>query len=260
MTKPYRHEKPRVLFLDIETAPAKGYFWGKTYQTDIIKVLRPSFMLSYAWQWMEDNKIHFKGLPDYKFYKQNLENDFFLTKDLRELMNTADVIIAHNGDRFDIPTIQARMIRYNMQPASPFKTVDTLKAMKFNFKIESNRLNFAAQYLGIGEKLPHTGLDLWERCMSGDTKAWGVMEEYNRHDIYLLKEVYDRIKGYIKNHPDLSAYDFALRTCPTCRSNHVIKRGHGVNRISQYVEYQCRDCGKYFKGENVTRKQAGRAA
>src|SRR5436190_1308625 len=76
------HMTPRVLFLDIETAPAIGYFWGHTYQTDIIKVLRPQFILSYSYKWMGGDKIHFKGLPDYPSYKENLENDRFLLGDL----------------------------------------------------------------------------------------------------------------------------------------------------------------------------------
>lgn len=252
-----RTTPPRVLFLDIETAPAVGFFWGKTYQTDIIKVIRPSFMLSFAYQWQDKGAVKFVGLPEVTpHYEVNLENDFFLLKALHKVMDEADVIIAHNGDRFDLPTIQARFARYNMAPPRPYKTIDTYLVCKREFRIESNRLNFVAQYLGIGEKIPHTGLDLWERCMKGDTLAWGVMERYNKHDIYLLKEVYARIRSFIRNHPDLTVYDFADRTCPTCRSTHVNIRGYGMNAKSQYVMFGCVDCGKYFKGPNITRKQA----
>lgn len=255
-----RTTPPKVLFLDIETAPAIGYFWGKTFQTDIIKVIRPMFLLSFAYQWQDENKINYIGLPDCTpHYKSNLENDFFLLKKLHALLDEADVVIAHNGDRFDLPSIQARFIRYNMKPPSPYKTIDTYLVCKREFKIESNRLNFVATFLGIGSKIPHTGLDLWERCMAGIEAAWEVMAKYNKHDIYLLREVYNIIRPYIKNHPDLSTYDFKVnRICPTCRSPHVVIRGYGVNAKSQYVQFQCRDCGKYHKGPNITRKQVGR--
>jgi len=236
--------EPKILFLDIETAPAIGYFWGHTHETDIIKVLRPSFMLSYAYQWMGNNKIHFRGLPDYKFYKHNPENDFYLLKDVAALMDESDIIIAHNGDNFDIRTIQGRFIRYNIRPPSPFKTIDTLKACRAQFKIESNRLDFVAQYLGIGHKLPNTGIDLWDRCVKTDPKAWQVMEKYNKHDIYLLKEVYEVIKPYIKNHPNVTLWT-GDHACPTCGSKHIVRRGFGYKLTRKYQQWQCRDCGRY---------------
>lgn len=248
---------PRVLFLDIETAPATGFFWGHTHETDIIKVLASSFILSYAYQWMHEEEIHFKGLPDYPLYKENLSNDFFLLQDLKNLMDAANVIIAHNGDRFDIRTIQGRFIRYNIGPPSPFKQLDTLKVCQSQFRLESNRLDFVAQYLGIGAKLPHTGLDLWERCMKGDLEAWETMEQYNKHDVYLLKEVYHVIRPYIKNHPNLNLFVDTTGLepprepappCPVCLSHHTKRAGRTVLVARQYQQFKCLDCGKYYKG------------
>lgn len=250
---------PRVLFLDIETAPAVGFFWGHTYQTDIIKVLRPQFVLSYAYQWADEKKIHFRGLRDYPEYKTNLENDFFLLKDLQKLMDEADVIIAHNGDKFDIRVIQGRFIRYRIPPSSPFRTIDTLRVCQREFRIESNRLAFVADYLGIGTKLPHTGLDLWERCMKGEDEAWDTMEQYNVHDIYLLREVYNVIKPYIKNHPNLAIYKLPHLTpvpaeapaCPTCQSTHTKRVEPFVANARKYPQFKCNDCGKYWHGTSA---------
>lgn len=236
---------PKILYLDIETMAAKGYFWGGTRETDIIKVIRPSFVFSYAYQWAHERKIHFNGLPFYKFYKQNLENDYYLLKDLAKLMDEADIIIAHNGDNFDIRTIQGRFIRYNIPPPSPFKTIDTLKASRAQFKIESHRLDFLAQYLGIGKKLPHTGFDLWERCEKGEDAAWNMMERYNKHDIYLLREVYKIIRPFIKNHPNVTLWTDDRQACTTCGSKHIVKRGFGYKLTRKYQQWQCRDCGHY---------------
>jgi uncharacterized protein YprB with RNaseH-like and TPR domain len=235
---------PKTLFLDIETAPAKGYFWGHTHETDIIKVIRPAFMLSYAYQWQGKEKIHFKGLPDYPLYKSNLENDFFLLKDVAALLDEADIVIAHNGDNFDIKVIQGRFIRYSIKPPSPFKQVDTLKQCRNLFKIESNQLNLVAEYLGIGHKIPHTGLELWERWMAGDPQAWVIMKRYNKHDIYLLKEVFEVIKPFIKNYPNVNLWT-GDHGCTVCGSKHIVKRGFGFKLTRKYQIWQCRDCGHY---------------
>ena len=69
---------PRIAFFDIETAPSLGYFWGKMYETDIIEIKEPWYMLSYAWKWQGERQIHCKALCDYPEYEANLDNDFFL--------------------------------------------------------------------------------------------------------------------------------------------------------------------------------------
>ena len=106
----------------------------------------------------ERRKSIVKALCDYPEYDANLDNDFFLVKDLRNLFDEADVLIAHNGDRFDVRKAQARMVAYSMKPPSRYQTIDTLKAARKYFKFESNRLNDLGQYLGIGKKLAHYGL------------------------------------------------------------------------------------------------------
>lgn len=252
----------KVLFLDIETAPAQGFFWGHVYETNVIKVNRPAFLLSYAWKWMGEKKIHFKSLRDYPLYKENLENDYYLLRDLRDLMDESNVIIAHNGDKFDIRVIQGRFIRYGIKPPSFFRTVDTLKVCQSQFKIESNRLNFVADYLGIGRKLPHTGLDLWERCMQGQDAAWDMMGRYNKHDIFLLEGVYDVIRPYIKNHPNLNLYTMPVPVdnepvppCPTCQSTHTKKRGIYTSNARHYQQYLCHSCGRNYHSNKCLKEK-----
>ena len=123
-----------------------------------------------------------------------MDNDFFLVKDLRDLFDEADVLIAHNGDRFDIRKAQARMIRYNMKPPSRYQTIDTLKAARKHFQFDSSRLDALGQYLGLGRKLPTTGFNLWKRTMAGDRKAWAIMKRYNKHDVEILRESLRRTK------------------------------------------------------------------
>ena len=243
-------EAPRIAFFDIETAPSLGYFWGKLYETDIIAVEEPWYMLSYAWKWQGEKAIHCKALCDYPEYDANLDNDFFLVRDLRNLFDEADVLIAHNGDRFDVRKANARMIRYGMKPPSRYQTIDTLKAARKHFQFESSRLDALSQYLGIGKKLPTTGFDLWKRTMRGDRKAWAVMKRYNKHDIVLLEKVYEELRPWMTTHPNLELFHrpHVGAVCPNCQSTNTVKKGTWYNRARQYRQHQCRACGHWFKG------------
>jgi uncharacterized protein YprB with RNaseH-like and TPR domain len=174
---------PKIAFFDVENAPSLGYFWGHLWETSIISVTNPWYMLSFSYRWMGEKKIHCHALPDYPLFKKDPENDKHLIEDLHDLLDEADVVIAHNGDRFDIRKSNARFIMQGLKPPSPYKSIDTLKAARRFFHFQSNKLDDLGQYLGVGRKLPHTGFDLWKRCMAGERGAWKTMREYNMHDV-----------------------------------------------------------------------------
>ena len=241
---------PKVAFFDIETAPSLGWFWGKLWETSIIDVKTPWYMLSFAYKWQGEDKIHIHALPDYKLFKKDNEDDKHLIEDLHALFDEADILIAHNGDRFDIRKANARFIMQGLRPPSPYKTIDTLKTARRFFHFESNKLNDLGQYLGVGRKLPHTGFDLWSRCMRGERSAWKTMKDYNARDIILLERVYEKLKPYMSNHPSLTVYT-ENTGCPTCESTKTERRGFSVARKRKYQRHHCLSCGSWFQGSII---------
>src|ERR1700688_4966752 len=99
----------KILLLDIETSPNLGWVWGK-YQQDIIKFNKEWFILCFAAKWLDQSQIITKRLPDYNLYKKDSENDREVVRALWELLDEADVVVAHNGDEFDIKKINARIV------------------------------------------------------------------------------------------------------------------------------------------------------
>ncbi len=211
-------------------------------------------MLSFSYKWLGEQKIHTHALNDYPGYKKNLEDDYHLVNDLHKLFYAADILIAHNGDRFDIRKANARFIKYGLKPPSPSKSIDTLKAARKYFQFESNRLNDLGAYLGLGKKLPTTGFDLWRRTMAGETKAWDLMKRYNRRDVVLLEKVYLKLRPYMATHPNLGLYQ-DRPCCPACQSMNVQRRGVIVSAARKYVRYQCQSCGNWNKGEIIPKKK-----
>ncbi len=149
----------KILLLDIETAPSVGYVWGK-YDQNVIEMERDWFVLSFAYKWLDSLGVTVRGLPDYEGYKPGASDDKKLMSDLWELLNAADIVVAHNGDSFDIKKSNARFLAHNLSPPATYKTFDTLKMAKKHFRFDSNRLNDLGKSLGIGTKVPHVGFAL----------------------------------------------------------------------------------------------------
>jgi DNA polymerase elongation subunit (family B) len=235
----------KVLFLDIENSPMVAYSWGPMCETRLIEIIEPWYMLSFAYKWQGQKRVTVKALPDYPLYATDPKNDKALASELRDLLDEADVVIAHNGDRFDLPKCASRILVHGIKPPSPYKTVDTLKLARKLFRYESNKLDDLCRILGIGTKLKHTGFDLWKRCMDGDSRAWALMKKYNGHDVYpLLEGLYDRIKPFAPNHPRLTHYTRA-NACPTCQSANIQSRGFIVTATGKRQRIHCQDCGAW---------------
>lgn len=243
----------RILLLDIETAPGLGWAWAK-YQTDVIEFQQPWYMLSFATKWFGEDNITVRGLCDYAKYSPRTNNDLWLVRDLWKFFDEADIIVAHNGDAFDIKKANARFVTHGLPPPSTYKSVDTLKLARKHFRFDSNKLADLGQYLEVGTKLPHTGFQLWKDCMGGDTASWKILKEYNAKDIELLEQVYLKLRAW-GSHPDLSLYSGEDKedVCPTCQSPSVHKRGFSYARTQIRQRWHCNDCGTWYAGKVVKR-------
>ncbi len=234
----------KILLFDIETSPNLGYIWGK-YEQDVLQYVRQGSMLSFAYKWLDEKFVHARSLPDFPLYKKDKFNDKELIKELWDLLDEADVVIAHNGDAFDIKKVNAFFAKAGLTPPSPYQTVDTLKVARNNFKFNSNKLDDLGDYLGIGRKYETGGFGLWKGCMDGDSESWRKMVKYNKQDVVLLELVYKQLRPWIKNHPRL----YQLDCCPNCGSDRLQKRGTFKTISGTRQKYWCINCGKWPTGK-----------
>jgi hypothetical protein len=198
--------------------------------------------------WAGEKKINTHCLPDYPRYLKHKHDDIELVTELHKVLAAADIVVAHNGDAFDIKKINARFAVHGLPPPSPFKSIDTLKIARKTFKFDSNKLDNLGRYLGCGRKLPNTGADLWRGCVNGDPKSWAMIRKYNAQDIRLLEACYERLKPWANI--DLRPYS-QTQGCPTCLSSKIQRRGIAVARKRRYQRYHCQDCGHWFPGEII---------
>ena len=251
---PRRQERPpnpRVLFIDIETFPILAHVWT-VYEANAVSVERNTMLCCFSAKWQGGAHIT-RALPDYSGYRAGAPDDQKLAADLWGLLNEADIIVAQNGDRFDVKKINARLIKHGHTPPAPYKTVDTLKTARRIFGFDSNRLNDLCLFLGIGEKFHTGGFSLWKGCIDGNARAWARMRRYNAQDVRLLERLYLRFLPWISNHPNVGAYSDGL-VCPKCGSGDLQSRGHGVNTTAVYRKFQCQECGGWSRAANSVRK------
>ena len=239
--------KARVLLYDIETAPNLVHTWG-LYEENALEVVRPWYILCFAYKWLDESSITVVALPDFeKDYKKDPEDDYQVVKRLHELFNEADIIIAHNGNSFDQKKVNARFLVHGFDPPTHYAQIDTLKEARKYFRFGSNRLNDLGITLDLGEKVQTGGYHLWRGCMDGDIASWRKMKKYNKQDVALLEKVYKTLRPWIANHPNVSVLNGLIDGCPKCGSNKLQKRGLKYNKTTTYQAYQCQSCRGYCR-------------
>lgn len=230
-------DNAKILLLDIETSPLVVYTW-EVYEANAIKKIKNSEILSVAYQWL--------GQPT-QVIAQDKHTEKQILKKLHALLSRADIVIAHNGDAFDVKKINSRFIMYDMPPPSPYRTIDTKKVAKNVFAFDSNSLNNIGIDLGEGEKIKHRGFDMWEGCMCGKKHDWEDMKKYNKRDVDLLVSVYMRMRPWITNHPRVSEHGH----CPSCGSANVRRKGIRRLAVRSVQKLKCLDCNHWFYGGMV---------
>lgn len=238
----------KVALFDIETAPNLGWVWGKWDQT-VISFEKNWYMMSYSMKWLGQKEIHTVQLPDFPRYNYDMEDDKRLVKSLWKVLDEADVVIAHNGDKFDIRKANARFIAHGLAPPSPYKTIDTLKVARRYFKFDSNRLHDLGNYLGVGGKLmEHIDHKIWRKCMNGCLKSWKLEKKYNERDVDLLERVYLKMRPWMATHPDLDMFT-RRGACPTCESPRITAQGFKLTKTGKRQQYKCLDCGGWHSSK-----------
>ena len=229
----------KILLLDIECAPNLATVWGIWQQNVALnQLLESSYTLCYAAKWYGESKIMFDSI--YKTDRKRMLNS------IHTLIEEADVVVHYNGLRFDMPMLNKEFLEAGMYPPSPVKHIDLLRVVKSNFRFVSNKLDYVSQRLGLGKKTEHEGHELWLKVMNNDRKAWKRMEEYNKNDVVLLEKLYDRLKGWVKQHPNHNAYSANL-CCTNCGSSKLNKRGTVRSKVSVFQRFQCQACGAWSR-------------
>ena len=244
-------KKANILIFDIETAPLKAYVWSRWKQNIYLdQTISEWFMICWSAKWLGSKEIFSECLTPNEIKN---EKDDRIVKQLWALIDQADIVIAHNGKRFDVPKINSRFIMAGLPPTSSYIQIDTKEVAAKQFGFSSNKLDALAGYFNIEHK-DDTDFELWINCMNGDQESLDYMESYNRKDVKILEQVYLKLRPWIKNQPNIGLYqENDEMVCATCGSKHIEEDGSFYyTSANKYKIMRCNDCGATSRMRNTS--------
>jgi len=179
----------KVLFYDIETSPNIGWFWRAGYKQNISheQIIKERAIICVSYKWEGEDQV-------YNLTWDKDQSDYFLVQQFAEVLKEADLIVAHNGDNFDIKWLKTRALYHRIPMLPNYKQFDTLKVAKTKLYLNSNKLDYISKLLGFEGKIKTT-IDLWlDIIFKNDRDALNEMVEYCNEDVHQLEKVYNELK------------------------------------------------------------------
>lgn len=186
---------PKILIYDIETSPNIGWFWRAGYKQSIgtHQIIKERAVICVSYKWLNEDEV-------YNLTWDNNQDDKFLIEQFIEVLNEADLIVAHNGDRFDLKWLRTRALYHGLhkEMLPNYKQFDTLKVAKSKLYLNSNRLDYIAKLLGHKGKHEMQPEDWHNVVLLKDKKALKKMLAYCDEDVRQLEKIYNELQ-YLDN-------------------------------------------------------------
>jgi hypothetical protein len=196
----------KTVFLDIETSLIKAYTFRTGMQrinVDQVVDGDQTKLLTAAWgTWYDLYKKGASGVVSVsnhhrkKAFKKDPLDDTYVLRKLWEVLDNADIIVAHNAS-FDRGWIEGRFMDLGWKQPSKYYVYCTFRTLH-GLNGNSKKLDYLSQKLIGTKKVSHEGMPLWIGCSNGDVDSFKKMEEYNIGDIYdTLYKVFMRTAPYV---------------------------------------------------------------
>lgn len=259
-----RGAEPKVLVWDIEIAPAVTLSFN-FFKANPYRIVRGKQIITICWKWYGQNTIYGYNVSDFPSYKPGktllhgieLLNDKELIEKFLEAFDQADAVIGHNMKGFDIKYLRQRAAYHKMRPTNEPYIIDTLREVRKMFNLESNRLDYACEYFGIGTKTKRRYDDIIDGFLMGDEKDQLDMKKYCKQDVNINDKLYAKIAPWMVKHINLNQFRRrGVTSCKVCGAygERLMKKGFDKSpRRWWRQKYRCKDCGHLFRGEKVNK-------
>lgn len=256
---------PKIGLADIETAPIEARVWGLFDQNVGLNQITCEWaIISFCFMPLNGTRKDIVYMDTSG--KADPRDDYELCGKLWEILHEYDILIAQNGKRFDMRKIRARLIMHGFPPPSPCKIEDTMLMARQVAAFTSNKLEWLSEYLSKQQKSKHKdfpGFELWAECLAGNPKAWAAMRKYNIPDVTSMRQVYLRLRPWVKGHSNVAVYtDDERMACPVCGSHKLRQDGHAYTNVGKYLRYVCagKGCGAWSRSRHTVNSLAKRKA
>lgn len=240
----------KILYLDLENIQrpehifhpgARSKFGGRAagFCADL------AYVLCFGYKWAGDKKASCLIAKKADFKKDPFDDKKLLLA-AKEIIDQADIVVTWYGSGHDMPFLLTRMMAHGISIDHKIKHIDLYKIAKKELRLSSNRLNSAAKFFGLEEKIDIDKIH-WPKCWQGDYSSLVTMGEYCAQDVEVLEQVANALGQLVPwPSPKKIAKIKDPTACSTCLSTNTQHRGFRVTKVRKVQRFQCQDCGSWF--------------
>lgn len=233
--------KLKRLYFDLETSPNIVWTYAIGYNISINhgQIMQERAIVCACWKWEHEDVVH-------SITWTKSKDDKRIIKAITPILEQADEVVAHNGDRFDIKWLRTRAFLHRLPFPAYIKSIDTLKKARGKFLFNSNRLDYISKVTGGHGKLDYGGQGTLNKIyLNNDQEALSQYVEYCKVDVIELERIYKLMQPYIEPDTHVGVMKGNERySCPQCGSVNLKRKGKRVSK-SGTVRYRmnCKSCG-----------------
>lgn len=239
--------QPKILVYDIESAGVNAF------NADL------GYVLVFGYIWLSDfekgKKWKTISIGDFKRFKKNPHDDTDVIKEALKILNQADGIIHHYGNKFDAPFLLTRAEILRLEGFPDLPMLDTCFLAYKRFKFFSNRL----KNIALALKCKYNKIEKndgwpkwWLAYLKGDLRYDKKMRKYCGYDVMTLAEISLRMRKYWPKQFTNRLYSKNCgRICNSCGSTKLSNNGFTIYRRMIHKKLACRNCGSRANYEKV---------
>lgn len=241
--------EPKIVFWDLETLhdpkqvmKAENLFqignWpGRTLSPDLGSII------CFGYKILGQKKADCVSAWDFENWKEDVNDDSAVCMMAYEILKDADVLVTHNGKKYDMPYLNNRLMKNGFPPLHKITHVDT-KVVSKRIKPYSASLNALAKQFNLEQKMENGGAGLWDKVRERNLKGQKTMTDYCKQDVEVLEQLYLKLRPLLKNS---ETANFSIRkqgkSCNTCGSHDIISHGQYMRKTGIRQRYICKNCG-----------------
>lgn len=122
-------------------------------------------------------------------YNDNRSDDRWLAKRIKTELERYAIAIAYNGQRFDVPFLNTRLMLGRSKPLTPgLKHLDPIYAARHRMRLHSNRLQTVIETFRLRTKKTPLDGNLWIKAAVGVKKAMDSVAFHCEKDVEALEQ------------------------------------------------------------------------
>lgn len=177
----------KIVFLDIET-------------TNLNATRGLGFILCASMK--EPSKaVHTVRIDDSANYRKCLYSDTYVIDGIAKWLYGVDpdFIVHYNGDFFDIPYINSRLLGAGKRTLPPCRYVDHWKTSRYRLRLHSHSLDALATHLQVKHKKTRFDPDVWQRAAYGSKPDLDNIVHHCELDVKVLEDCHNRVVPLLRS-------------------------------------------------------------